>query len=688
MNLKIAVLAIAAMALLTSSLSVAGIEQDLQAAIHREIVLGDLPGAIEQFEKIASTTNDRSVAVTALMHIAACHEKLGTVKAREYYQRIARDYSDQKTAATQARAWLSRTGGETAERSVTARRLWAGEDVDTEGAPSPDGRFLTFVDWTTKGNIAIRDLATGEKRLLTQNAGPEFGYQAVSFSPDGKQVAYQWCCLNELKVSNADGSSVRVLHRATDAAIFPFSWSPDAKRIAGVLTNYSDQTSAIVLVSTINGSVQRLKSGKWSWPHLGSFSPDGRFVSYATQAGASSPGGVFVLAVDGSVEHVLVEGPADFRTPAWSPDGKTIVFPSDRSGVMGLWAVRVHDGKPQGSPELVKSGVGDAIGMRFTKDGSYFYGTRDRQQHVYIADFDAKQLRLVSKPTILSNECFGCNSGSAFSPDGKHIAFTRTVGQKVKFVVKSLDGGNERVLPNQFEQPYFATRNGVQWIDNRNFLVVDSVNGRRKFWSLNAETGEAKLLLDGESRTWPPSAFSPDGNFMYYSAGEKGEGHLVKLRLLRRNLQTGEEQVLHRAESTGIGFFGIAVSPTGDRISFMANTAGADKRSLYVMPADGGTVREIYKGSYEDPRPASAIWSKDGRHIIAAAGDYSKHTGVLKAYPVDGGDPRIIDPQVAVEGIFSPSLSPDGKQVVFSGTRVFREIWVVKNLIPDVHASR
>ena len=688
MRPKKAIVAAFTAALLITSVSGPSAEQQLQAAIHREVVVGDLKGAIEQFEKIASTTRDRSLAAKALMHAAGCYEKLGTTKAREYYQRVAKEYADQKESATRARAWLTRTGSGVAERTVTARRLWAGEDADTEGAPSPDGRYLSFVDWTTRGNIAIRDLETGEKRLLTQNAGAEFGYQAVSFSPDGKRVAYLWCCKNEMRISNVDGSNIRVLHRSADSAIFPFSWSPDAKTIAGVMTDYSDQTSAIVLVSTVDGTMQRLKSGKWSWPHLGSFSPDGRFITYAAHSGASSPGGVFVLAVDGSAEHALVEGPADFRTPAWSPDGKTIVFPSDRSGVMGLWAVGVNEGKPQGSPELVKAGVGDAIGMRFTKDGSYFYGTRDRQRHVYVADFDGNDLRLVSNPAILSNECFGCNGGSAFSPDGKHIAFTRTVGEKVSFVVRSVADGKERVLPNRFEQPYFATRNGVQWIDNERFLVVDTLNGRRKFWGVNAETGEAKLLLDGDSRTWPPSAFSPDGKFMYYSAGEKGEGSLTKLRLLRRNLETGEEQVLHRQESTGIGFFGIAVSPSGEQISFMANTPGAEKRSLYVMPAQGGTVREIYKGSYEDPRPASAIWSRDGRYILAAAGDYTKHTGVLKAYPVDGGEPRIIDPKVPVEGIFAPSLSPDGKRLVFSGTRVFREIWVVNNLIPEVRASR
>ena len=39
-------------------------------------------------------------------------------------------------------------------------------EVDNTGSVSSDGRSLTYTDWTT-GNLAVRDLATGEKRQLT-----------------------------------------------------------------------------------------------------------------------------------------------------------------------------------------------------------------------------------------------------------------------------------------------------------------------------------------------------------------------------------------------------------------------------------------------------------------------------------------------------------------------------------------
>jgi Tol biopolymer transport system component len=63
-----------------------------------------------------------------------------------------------------------------------------------QGAPSPDGRHLSFVDWST-GDLAVRDLTTGESRHVTNKgswseSSEQAGYSV--FSADGKQLAYSW----------------------------------------------------------------------------------------------------------------------------------------------------------------------------------------------------------------------------------------------------------------------------------------------------------------------------------------------------------------------------------------------------------------------------------------------------------------------------------------------------------------
>src|SRR5258706_9736064 len=78
----------------------------LQAAINKETVEGDLKGAIEQYKKIAQGS-DRAVAAKALVRMGECYEKLGDAEARKAYERVVRDFGDQKEAAEAARAKLT-----------------------------------------------------------------------------------------------------------------------------------------------------------------------------------------------------------------------------------------------------------------------------------------------------------------------------------------------------------------------------------------------------------------------------------------------------------------------------------------------------------------------------------------------------------------------------------------------------
>lgn len=86
-------------------------------------------------------------------------------------------------------------------------------EVDTTGSVSSDGRSLTYTDWTT-GNLAVRDLATGEKHHLTSKGWPEFAFPST-ISPDGQQVAYGWTNQDgscDLRIINLDGSEPRVVY--------------------------------------------------------------------------------------------------------------------------------------------------------------------------------------------------------------------------------------------------------------------------------------------------------------------------------------------------------------------------------------------------------------------------------------------------------------------------------------------
>jgi hypothetical protein len=84
----------------------------LEVAIHREVVVGDLNGAIGKYYAVLAVPNvPRQIAARALLQIGICHEKLGQRRqAHDAYTRLARDFESETAVAAEARARLDRTG--------------------------------------------------------------------------------------------------------------------------------------------------------------------------------------------------------------------------------------------------------------------------------------------------------------------------------------------------------------------------------------------------------------------------------------------------------------------------------------------------------------------------------------------------------------------------------------------------
>jgi Tol biopolymer transport system component len=214
---------------------------------------------------------------------------------------------------------------------------------------------------------------------------------------------------------------------------------------------------------------------------------------------------------------------------------------------------------------------------------------------------------------------------------------------------------------------------------------TDHANRKTTFRRVDVETGEESLVFDATYQTmWPLVAIAPDGNAMFYARKEPdADPAMNQLRLLRRDMETGTETELYRAVSDGVGFFGLTISPDGKRLAFMANV-GRDERHLMTLSTDGGTPVVLYRGGYANPQPQAAVWTADARHILFKAEDGRQRTRAWAA-PADGGPARKLD--LATEGIGKMDLSPDGSQLVFTGTKRKQELWVIKNLLPS-HLSR
>src|SRR5215471_13627742 len=83
-------------------------DAQLESGIYREVVIGDLKGAIEQYKKVLETAKSRAVSARALFHMGQCFEKSGRkAEAQAVYIRLVSQFADQTEFSARASAKLS-----------------------------------------------------------------------------------------------------------------------------------------------------------------------------------------------------------------------------------------------------------------------------------------------------------------------------------------------------------------------------------------------------------------------------------------------------------------------------------------------------------------------------------------------------------------------------------------------------
>ncbi len=685
-------------ALLTASSAIAQKDDQaevlMQAAHQKQLVEGQLEEAIQLYKRIVQEHGgNRTVAAKALLEMGQCYEKLGNTEARKAYERLLRDYGDQNEAAVQARARLAAISSKIASGSseMVTRRVWAGQDVDAQSSVSPDGRYLSYVDSTT-GDLALRDLVTGKMRHLTnstESGGTAFFLSAIS--PDGKQVAYEWIKKDgsgELRLVGLDGSALRIL----EGIVIPTDWSPDGKYVLGIALRLGTQfPTQIALTSVADGSVRVLKKFEWSHPGKMKFSPDGRYIAYDYPPQQESDNrDIFLLAVDGSGEIPLVEHPAEDELLGWTPDGKHILFASDRSGSMSAWILPVVDGKPQGPPELVKQDIGQAQPIGFTRTGSYYYGLEIGTSDIYTAQFDPAAGRVVAQPEKATLRFVGSNFSPAWSPDGQFLAYVSIRRQGLfehdVISIRSLKTGEERDLsPNLLE-----LWGPIRWSpDGRSILVPGKDKKiQHGLYLVDAQTGEFRSTLrsDVDSDISHPAWF-PDGKRLLYTDIRSESGTITEAVVVR-DLQTGQKTELFRP-TRGLKIDDIALSPDGRQVALTLLEKETRSSVLKVLPVAGGEASELVRAKEPETIVGDSLsWSSDSQYIVFGKGQSTSREPKtqLLAISSHGGEPHSLG--LAMDSVGSLSFDLSGHHVAFSAGSAKREVWVMENFLPTIKPAQ
>ncbi|HUU28535.1 MAG TPA: tetratricopeptide repeat protein [archaeon] len=668
---------------------------------------GDMEGAIKLFDElITKYPEERKYAAKSQLYIGLCYEKQGKQQAQKAYQKVIREYADQLEVAAEARNRLDALEQAVSlarPKALLVRKVQADSTVSGGGAISPDGRYISYADGGT-GDLRVYDQDSGKKRHLTDNGTGEEYAEESRWSPDSKQIVYTWYNKKgyyELRVIALDGSKPRIIYGNAEAEkekyVEPFGWFPDGRQILAVVYK-NDGTSQIVTVSCTDGSIGVLKTpgrlGTTGYSHI-SLSPDGRYIAYDSppkeaSSEASSNHDIFLLAVDGSSEIPLVEHPAHDYVLGWAPDGKRILFASDRSGTWDAFLIKIADGKPQGAPELVKTNIGPVEPLGFTRKGSFYYCLKESYNDIYTAELDPQTGKILGPAKKAIERYEGYNTYGDYSPDGKYLAYVSKRGLACLgnvyirtgnvLCVRSLETGKDReIFPKGLESfcwPCWSP-------DSRFIFVVSEPDNRRGIYRIDTQTGEVTLVVILEQNVPPWPQCSRDGKAIFLVRRDSTKDYW---QILARDLESGLEKEIYRAPSGEI----IAMpsrSPDGQWLTFSTNSINKTSQkytsSLKVIPVTGGEPRELYKGVHLWSR----TWTADGKFILFCSQPDSESDGEsykwdLRRVSAAGGEPQ----KIGINGMFwYLSAHPDGRQIAISrtSTAIYSGgIWAMENFLP------
>ncbi len=648
----------------------------LQKAIQKEIVDGELNAAIEMYRQIlANPGQNRTFAAKALLQIGKCYEKLGNAEARIAYERLLSEYPDQREVTTEARTRLAALAKPVDNSDITMRQIWVGPAANDPGPPSPDGRFLLYVDWNSGGNVAIRELATGKTRLLTSSGnGAEHFALNPKMSRDGKLVAYQWQneeLTYDLRLVGIDGGGPRVLYADSNYEVYPASWSPNGRQIAVrryILKKAAQGgpiTTEIALVDVAGGSIRVLKSVEKPCAMHIFFSDDGRYLVYDFPSDKDSGRyDISLLAIDGSREVPLVRHPANDRLLGWVPGTRSLIFRSDRSDTHDLYVLHVSDDGPQGAPEPIKRAIGEIAPVSFANDGSFYFSIYTRSASLRVAPFDLKSGRI----QLEAAEAYrGSNMMPKWSPNGNYLAFmTEQNGPAGPgFPVRRLRYQNIRTGGIQ-EIASHLDIDSFCWFPDARAILVDgqdkSAPGKAGIFEVGFPGGDARHLVEFAEGPHPNLLWT-DGKSVIYPRG----GTVVL-----RNLETRRERDLYNLQA-GEERARAVVSPDGKYLLIVPG-----RNRLQIIPTAGGEPRELVALGDSKSIAGGFTWTPDGKSLLfqveGGQGPYS-----LYRIGIEGGTAeKLWESKDLIAG--RASIRPDGRQIAISTLTQVTEIWVMEGL--------
>jgi Tol biopolymer transport system component len=394
------------------------------------------------------------------------------------------------------------------------------------------------------------------------------------------------------------------------------------------------------------GSATRITSGP-AFDSQPRYSPDGkRIVFLSDRDGAEN---VWVMNADGTATKNVTKGANNlYASPDWTPDGKYVVASKTESplgSAYSMWLYHIDGGtgsklvtdKGDGATGGGRGSVITALGAAFGSDSRYVWFSRHRGGFGYDLQLPQWELaiydRVIGK-VFQQTDAFGSAMRPVLSPDGRWLVYATRFDNETGLRLRDLKSGDERWLAWPVTRDDQESRYTRDLMPGSSFTpdsksFVTSYGG--KFWKIDIATAKAD-----------PIPFTA-----------KVEEQLGPLVHFDETVDTGSVQVTQIRNPS--------LAPDGKRIVFSA----LDR--VYEMDLPNGKPHRLTTDSVHEQSPA---WSPDGKAVAYVT--WSDEGGYVNKVSADGkGKPQHLTGDEAFYD--TPAWSPDGQRIVFvRGPRMAR----------------
>jgi imidazolonepropionase-like amidohydrolase/Tol biopolymer transport system component len=418
-------------------------------------------------------------------------------------------------------------------------------------------------------------------------------------------------------------------------------------------------------------------------------SPDGRTIVFELL------GDLYTLPIGGGEATRITSGQAYDMQPTFSPDGRKLVFISDRDGAENVWVADADGGNPKALTSTERESYLSPV---WTPDGEYVMAVKGTQLWLYHRDGGSGV-----QVTGRGEGTQPAHIGPAFSPDPRFLWVNLRGNLGGGFAAAGADPGEAPFGPDHgrssareigpFQIGQLDRETGRVHVRTHEhtgaFRPVSSPDGRWLMYATRYDAREALKLLDlstGEDRwllmdvqrddsqgggtrdrdVYPGSAFTPDSRSVITSYGGRiwrvdvPSGAATEIPFTARVSQelgplAKFEYPIDDVRLTVSQIRGARPSPDGTRVVFAALDrlwiAGLPQGRGGPAPDEPGTdhptIRDARRLTNADVVEHAPVWSPDGRHIAYVTWDDETGGDIYRIRTDGTGQPERMTPTSA-----------------------------------------